>query len=409
MRDSEGEAPHPSPRRSTPLTAALERLALAQDEELVEFRRDLHRHPELSLAETRTTARIAERLAAAGLAPQLIPGSGLVCDIPGTGPEARPIVALRADIDALPVADEKDVPYRSTISGVCHACGHDVHASVLLGAGLLIKQLADDYGLPVPVRLIFQPAEEVLRGAALMVKEGALDGVGRILALHCDPRTEVGRVGLRSGPITSACDLIQLTLTGPGGHSSRPHLTSDVVFALASMVTGLPAALSRRLDPRSGTSIVWGHVEAGKAANAIPVHGFVKGTVRCTELDAWNQIPDLVRRTVDSMSDTFGVKTELEYTRGVPPVVNDVECTELVRKALTAVLGEGAVSQTDQSLGGEDFAWYLDHVPGAMVRLGVRSPGATHAPDLHTGAFDADERAIGVGARLFAAVPFLAA
>jgi amidohydrolase len=175
------------------------------------------------------------------------------------------------------------------------------------------------------------------------------------------------------------------------------------------MVTGLPAALSRRLDPRSGTSIVWGHVEAGKAANAIPVHGFVKGTVRCTDLEAWNQIPDLVRRTVDSMSDTFGVKTELEYTRGVPPVVNDVECTELVRKALTTVLGEGAVSQTDQSLGGEDFAWYLDHVPGAMVRLGVRSPGATHAPDLHTGAFDADERAIGVGARLFAAVPFLAA
>lgn len=392
---------------SSDLLGELDQLALELEKELIEFRRDLHRHPELSLHEVRTSQRIASRLGDAGLNPKQFPNSGLVCDLPGGAP-GDPVLALRADIDALPVADEKAVAYRSTVPNTCHACGHDVHTSAVLGAGLMLARLSLRHPLPVPVRLIFQPAEEVLRGAPLAIEEGALQGVGRILGMHCDPRLEVGQIGLRTGPITSACDLVRVTATGPGGHSSRPHLTSDLVFALATLVTGLPGAVSRRLDPRAGAAIVWGHFEAGRAHNAIPTEGFIEGTVRCMDAMAWKQLPDLVQGVVDGIASTLGVEFNLEYTRGVPPLVNDHEGAELLRRAVTQALGPDAAVPTDQSLGGEDFAWYLEHVPGAMMRLGVRVPGRPQEFDLHQGSFDADERAIGYAARILALTPYLA-
>ncbi len=211
-------------------------------EQAIAVRRDLHAHPELGWHEVRTTEVIRQHLVEAGLSPQVLPtGTGLICDI-GFGDTC---VALRADIDALPVPDALDTPWRSTSDGVAHACGHDIHTSALLGAALVLAGMARDGLLDRRVRLIFQPAEEMMPGGALgVIAAGGLDGVRRIYGLHCDPRLEVGQIGLRVGALTAAADRLLVRLTGPGGHTSRPHLTADLVFALATVVTELPAALS---------------------------------------------------------------------------------------------------------------------------------------------------------------------
>ena len=380
----------------------------AVEAELVELRRDLHAHPELSWAEVRTTRVLKERLTAAGLSPQVLPGgTGIVCDV-GDGEMA---VALRADLDALPVVDGKSVGYASTVPGVCHACGHDVHTSTVLGAGLVLADLHREGRLPGRVRLVFQPAEESSRSGALAVLDaGFLDGVGRIFALHCDPRTTVGQLGLREGAITGSADHLHVRLTGPGGHTARPHLTADLVYALGRLVTELPAALSRRVDPRASLSVVWGKVAAGRVANAIPQAGEVEGTVRCLDTSAWEDSPALVEELVHAIVAPYGVRAEVTYARNVPPVDNETSSVGLLAEAVRAVEGPDALVGTEQSLGGEDFAWYLGKVPGALARLGVCPPGVPeHARlDLHQGLFDADERAIGVGVRVLVAAAYLA-
>jgi len=390
------------------LIADLDGFLLSHEAELIEFRRDLHANPETGYAEHRTTRRVALRLAAAGLRPVILPkGTGLLVDI-GTDYSERSVVALRADLDALPMADEKSVPYASTVPGICHACGHDVHTTVLLGTGLFLAQQAAAGLLPGRIRLIFQPAEEIGTGALDVLAAGGIASVGRIFALHCDPRLDVGQLGVRSGPITAACDKIEVRVTGPGGHTARPHLTADLVFALGKIITELPAALSRRVDPRSSLSLVWGHVSAGAAPNAIPDVGVVSGTVRCLDDEAWHSAPDLLKALIDSVAAAYGVSAELVYDRNVPPTVNDQDSAAMLTTAGEAVLGRGNVVHTPQSLGGEDFAWFLESVPGALARLGTRVPGAVQSLDLHQPAFDVDERAIGVGVRVMAATALTA-
>ncbi|MFD9031249.1 M20 family metallopeptidase [Streptomyces sp. NPDC059567] len=376
--------------------------------ELIVFRRDLHMHPELGNQEFRTTAALKARLEAAGLAPQVLAtGTGLICDI-GTWDRGRPMLAIRADIDALPIPDVKTVSYRSTVPNRAHACGHDVHTTAVLGAGLVLAELDRKGLLPRAVRLIFQPAEEVLPGgAADTIESGVLDGVGRIIAVHCDPKVDAGRIGLRPGPITSACDRLEVTLDGPGGHTARPHLTTDLVTAAARIATDVPALLARRVDARSGLAVTWGRIEAGHACNVIPQHAELSGTVRCLDLPSWRDAPDLVHAAIDEIATLHRAKSTINYVRGVPPVVNDPVITELLRDAMTARRGPYAIEDTEQSLGGEDFSWYLEHVPGAMARLGTRTPGDTTRRDLHAGDFDVDERAIAVGVELFTAAALI--
>ncbi|MFE7131619.1 amidohydrolase [Streptomyces sp. NPDC057638] len=379
--------------------------------ELIAFRRDLHMHPELGNQEFRTTAAVKARLERAGLAPRVLGGgTGLVCDI-GTWDGVRPLLALRADLDALPIPDTKTgVPYRSTVPDRAHACGHDVHTTVVLGAGLVLADLDRRGLLPQPVRLVFQPAEEILPGGAPdAIESGVLDGVGKIVAVHCDPRVDAGRIGLRHGPITSACDRLEITLSGPGGHTARPHLTTDLVTAAAKVVTEVPALLARRVDARAGLALTWGRIASGHACNVIPQHAELSGTVRCLDLPSWRSAPDLVHAAIDEVATLHRAKTEINYVRGVPPVVNDPVVTELLRAAQTARLGADAIEDTEQSLGGEDFSWYLEHVPGAMVRLGVRTPGEPTTRDLHRGDFDVDEAAIQTGVELFTATALLPA
>ncbi|MEU9189980.1 amidohydrolase [Streptomyces sp. NPDC048484] len=379
--------------------------------ELVAFRRDLHMHPELGNQEFRTTAAIKERLERAGLRPRVLDtGTGLICDI-GVPDPALPMLALRADIDGLPIPDMKtECAYRSTVPDRAHACGHDVHTTVVLGAGLVLADLHEKGLLDRAVRLIFQPAEEVLPGGAPdVIKGGGLDGVGRIVAVHCDPKVDAGRIGLRYGPITSACDRIEVSLDGPGGHTARPHLTTDLVTAAARVAVDVPAVVARRADARSGLSLTWGRIESGHACNVIPQHAELSGTVRCLDLAAWRTAPDLVHAAIDEVATLHRAKSVINYVRGVPPVVNGPGTTDLLRAAMTARFGAHTVEDTEQSLGGEDFSWYLEHVPGAMARLGVRPPGERTMRDLHQGDFDADESAIAVGVELFTAAALLEA
>jgi amidohydrolase len=366
----------------------------AHADDVVAWRRTLHAVPELGRAEHRTTALVARQLMAAGLEPRTLPGgTGLVCDI-GFG---ETCVALRADLDALPLQEDTGLPFASTVDGVMHACGHDAHTAMVLGAGLA---LASAPALPGRVRLIFQPAEEQQPGGALdMVADGAMEGVQRIFALHCDPRLEVGRLGTRVGPITSACDLLEIRLTSPGGHTARPHLTADLVEALGLLITQLPLLLTRQVDPRSGTVLVWGAVEAGEAANAIPQHGVLRGTLRTADHATWGELEDKVRALVAAVLAPTGVGYVLDHVRGVPPVVNDAASAGMLADAAVSVLGPDAAVGTEQSSGGEDFAWYLEHVPGAMARLGVW-PGHGPMRDIHQPTFDLDERALPFGVRV---------
>jgi amidohydrolase len=365
--------------------------------DVVAVRRDLHAHPELAYAETRTTAVVSDWLESFGLTPRpLSDRTGVLCDIGEDGP----LIALRADIDALPLSDEKAVTYRSTVDGMCHGCGHDAHTAILLGAA---QTLAAER-LPGRVRLIFQPAEETVPGGATMaVAAGALDGVEQIFALHCDPRLPTGKIGLRIGPITAACDHIEVVLRGAGGHTARPHMTQDVVYALGRVITDLPGLLSRRVDPRAALSLVWGAVEAGRASNAIPMSGRLRGTLRVFGREAWDAAGPLVTSLVEQIAAPCGVVAETNYTRGVPPVVNAAAAVAVQRAAVRTTLGREAFAETEQSMGGEDFAWYLEAVPGAMARLGVRAPGGG-AFDLHQGTFDIDERALDIGVRYTVAV-----
>ncbi len=388
------------------LPEELGRFLAAREDELIAFRRDLHAHPELGYHEHRTTSRVSLRLAGAGLRPVIMPkGTGLIVDI-GDESAGSSLVALRADLDALPINDEKNVPYRSTVPNACHACGHDVHTTMLLGAGLFLAGQAAAGNLPGRVRLIFQPAEEVGHGALDVLAFGGLASVDRIFALHCDPWLEVGKIGVRTGAITAACDRVTVRLSGPGGHTARPHLTADLVYALGKIVTELPAALSRKVDPRSSLSLVWGRINAGSGPNAIPDGGIAEGTVRCLEDAAWHSAPDLLKAMLESVASTYGVVADLEYERTVPPTVNDATSVALVSAAAEAVLGPGAVQPAPQSLGGEDFAWYLESLPGALTRLGTRGPASNDDFDIHQASFDVDERAIGIGVRLLAATAF---
>ncbi|MGI8667664.1 MAG: amidohydrolase [Jatrophihabitans sp.] len=363
-------------------------------DELVGWRRELHAHPEVAYAEHRTTELIARTLTGFGLSPRRLSiGTGLSVDI-GDGPD---FVALRADIDALPLADHKAVSYASLNPGVCHACGHDAHTAILLAVAASLVQAAD---LPGSVRLIFQPAEERMPGGAeAAVNDGVLAGVSKIFALHCDPRLDVGQLGLRVGPITASFNQLDIRISGPGGHTARPQLSVDVVYALGKLITELPGLLSRRIDPRAAVSLVWGAVMAGSAPNAIPTSGTLSGTLRMLDGQLWDQLHGLVSELAEQIVAGTGAELKLDYDPGVPAVVNDGTMVAIQTQAAIAAFGPEAVSDTPQSMGGEDFAWYLQSVPGALARLGVRPPGAQHMHDLHTADFDLDERALAVGVR----------
>lgn len=382
----------------------------AHASELVALRRQLHMQPEPSWGEYRTTEVLGERLRIAGLEPTVLAiGTGLVCDI---GPVDQGFIALRADIDALAMHDRKDVPYRSRIDGVAHACGHDAHSAIVLGAGLAISRLISEEGMTpaLGVRLIFEPGEENVPGGAVhVINEGWLDGALSIYGVHCDPKLDVGLIGVRHGAISSASDLLEITLSGPGGHTARPELTVDLVRIAADLVRDLPAQVQREAADLGTASVVFGSLHTGDAANVIPSRADLAATFRTPDVAVWAAARDLVRDALDKVLVGTGAHVELTHTRGVPPVVNDATETDLLAAVAAASEGPENVVPTQQSLGGDSYAWYLQRIPGTYARLGVHDPDG-HGPrlDLHSADFDLDERAIGVGARLLALTALVA-
>ncbi|ATZ06035.1 amidohydrolase [Corynebacterium striatum] len=369
--------------------------------EVISWRRHIHRHPETSNNEVETTNFIARTLKEYGLQPQRFPETGLMVDI---GPDTElGRLAFRADIDALPVTEVTGLEYTSENPGTMHACGHDVHTTIALGLACAMADYQREHSLELGLRIIFQPAEEVWVGGATDVIEwGALEGVNSIFAVHVEPKLRVGRIGVRAGAITSATDVVELEVKGPGGHTSRPHLSADVVYALGKVITELPALLSRRVDPRTGTVLVFGQVNSGYAPNAMPESGTLTGTMRTADIAIWRDMQNLFSELVDQVLAPVGVEHELTYHRGVPPVLNDDVSTALLASAAQAIDPQ-AVVQAPQSSGGEDFSWYLEHVPGSMARLGCWS-GEGEQHDLHMGDLNVDERCIGVGVKLFGSV-----
>jgi amidohydrolase len=392
------------PNNEDPASGWLARWVQHRHADLVDVRRHLHAHPELGFNEHGTTKFLVDQLISAGLKPRVLPrGTGLVVDI-GSGPRT---IALRADIDALPLPDLKDVSYRSTTDGVCHACGHDAHTTVALGAALALAQAPQ---LPGRIRVIFQPAEELMGGAREVIAAGELDDVEAAFALHCDGHLDVGKVGIKTGSITAACDLVDVRISGPGGHTARPHLTVDLVDALSRIAATSPALISRRVDPRAGLSLVWGAIQAGTAPNAIPGSGTLRGTVRVLDRTVWAEAEKHVSSVVNDVAAGTGAAVNLHYERGVPPVVNDPGMVDVVEQAIVTELGDDALTTTRTSMGGEDFSWFGEQVPTAMARLGVHGPG-TSMRDLHQGTFDIDEIALAVGVKVMTrtALQFLAA
>ncbi|MDQ3781682.1 MAG: amidohydrolase [Actinomycetota bacterium] len=371
-------------------------LARAVAPEMVELRRELHRYPEVGWSEHRTTRKVAERLYDLGLQPRIRPeGAGLTVDI-GDGP---PIVAFRADLDALPVEEATDLPFRSEHPGVMHACGHDAHTAIGVG---IATALTRHRRLPGTVRFLFQPAEECIPGGAqAMCAEGAVDGVSAIAAFHVDPALAAGNIGLRLGGITGASDRMVIRLRGPGGHTSRPHQTVDLAYAAGRILTELPMLLRQGIDPREPLAVVFGRIEGGTAENVIPTEIELGGTIRMLSLDLWRTMPKLVEQHVHDLVTPLGATAEILNERGAPPVVNHAVAVSAFDRAGRAILGDDAVTTTYQSLGAEDFAWYLESVPGGLIRLGAAVPG--RSIDLHSDRFDVDEACIETGIAVGAA------
>lgn len=359
--------------------------------EAIELRRLIHRRPELSGEEYRTTELLADRLRSHGMTPRLrTPRTGVSVDI-GSGDR---LVAFRADIDALPIHEPPGLTFTSEVPGVMHACGHDAHTAIGVGVARTLHELESD--LPGRVRVIFQPAEETFPGGAYdLVREGIMDDVSAILAYHVDPGLDSGKIGFKPGAITSSADRFYITLEGPGGHTARPHQTVDLLYAVGMVLTHVPAMLDRMIDARAPMAVVFGRAQAGTADNVIPTTAELSGTLRTADRQVWEDVPSMLEQLVRDITAPLGAKVLFHYQRGIPPVMNDPDIVEQARSAIGRALGKDALGGTFVSMGAEDFARYLDEAPGVLMRLGCRD--GSGKSDLHSAAFRLDEACIRVG------------
>jgi amidohydrolase len=392
----------PASEPTDPALARVEEQLTRIDSELSRFRRHLHQHPELSGEEFSTTEYLSKQLTSAHVPHRVATGSrGIITDIVGSANPGAPVVAMRADIDALPINEEGDVPYRSKKPGVMHACGHDAHSAILLGTTLVLYAAKP---LPVAWRSIFQPAEESGRGASEMVKEGALEGVDAIIALHVDPNLAVGKVAVTPGPRTAFCEDFAIEIVGRGGHGARPHATVDPIATAAHLITLIYQAVPRQTDSRQPVVVTIGVFNAGYASNVIPDTASLKGTIRTLNAAVAKHAHETVERLCVSVAQAFGAKISLQFESLIPGLVNDGQIATLCANVASRILGpENVLRSEPPSLGAEDFADYLPVVPGCMIGLGVKADGSKVTP-LHTATFDIDEAALQIGARLFTAI-----
>ena len=370
--------------------------ALAAD--LVALRRDLHRHPELSWQESRTAGALEAALATLGIGDaRRVLETAVVARVPGRV-RGAPVVAVRGDIDALPIQEDTGLPFASGTTGVMHACGHDVHATWAVGAAALLRARPAEGD----VLVVLQPAEEQGAGAAAVVASGALDEARAIFGAHVDRRFAVGQVVADAGPVNASADTFEIVLRGAGAHGARPHESADPIVALAALVSALQTLVSRRLDPAQPGVVTVGAVHAGEAPNVIPEHAMLRGTVRATTPAARALLTGELRRLAEQVAAAYGVGAAVTFGDGTPPVVNDARATAWARSAAERLLGaDQVVPFGTTNMGGEDFAFYLERMPGCFLRIGAREPGgeriAAHSPRFH-----AAEESIFIGAAVLA-------
>jgi amidohydrolase len=385
----------------------IDRLVAGLESRLVEVRRHLHAHPEPSCQERETSQFLAERLNEAGIPARLCrDGLGVLADLDlGTVTDTTPRIALRADIDALKIQDAKTTSYASQRPGLCHACGHDAHSTIVLGAalcGAALRDSAEPRESPCGVRLrfIFQPAEEESLGAQWMVEQGAVDGVDAVLGMHVDPERALGTVGVRYGFLTANCDDVDIVVEGKGGHAARPHHTKDPIAAAAHLITALYEFLPRSVDSRDPVVFSVGRIAGGTLSNVIPERVEVLGSLRTLRPATRQRIQERIQEIVHGAKEASGTAIHLRFHSSIDGVNNDHLCTAALEAAARRVLGDDAIQPIDlPSMGAEDFAAYLTRAPGAMLRVGCAPPGFA-APYLHAPDFDVDERVLAIGARI---------
>jgi amidohydrolase len=367
-------------------------------DQIVEMRRDLHRHPELSWQEQRTTGRICEFLTGLGLeCDTTLAPSGVSATIPGRD-DSRGAIALRADIDALPIAEETGLPFASEQSGVMHACGHDGHTSILLGAAAL---LSEEKELPVPVKLIFQPAEETGEGAKALIAAGILDNVAMIFGGHIDRGYPLGSIIVTDGPVNASSDRFTITISGKGGHAGRPHEATDAVVVGSLLVMALQTIVSREINPAHPSVVTVGSFQAGAASNVIAEHATLEGTIRAQDPEVRVALEQSIRRVATSVGALHGAAIDTRISYGTPAVINVEGPTELARQTAREIVGEELVRPLDHAnMGAEDFGWYAKQCPACYVRFGTASPDKDFFP-AHSSRFDFDERTLAVAASYY--------
>ncbi len=372
----------------------------------IAFRRDLHRHPELSFQEKRTAERIESALQELGIAHRRVAGTGVLAEIPGKGGTLEgPLVALRADTDALPIKEETGLEFASVNDGVMHACGHDGHTTMVLAAA---EMLSKDPSLPAPVRLVFQPAEERGLGALAMIEAGALDGVEMIFGGHVDRHYPTGQIVAHAGAVNASTDSFRIEIQGKGGHAARPHEGVDSVVVGSLLVMAIQTIVSREVNPAHPSVVTVGRFDAGTAPNVLAGRAVLEGTIRTQEKAVRDHIVSSLSRICDSIGALHNARLTLTLEEGTPPVVNPAPMAEIARRAAVSVVGEAnAVPLHTPNMGGEDFACYMDKIPGCYVRLGARAPGSEGFP-AHSSRFEIDEGVLPVGAKFFYEVARLA-
>ncbi len=361
---------------------------------LIEIRRHLHSHPELSGQEHQTAAYVAGVLSSCGIAIQQGVGkTGLIGELVGLTDDR--LVAIRTDMDALPIQERTRLEFASREQGVMHACGHDVHTTVGLGTAMVLSKLGEV--LPGNVRFLFQPAEEIAQGASWMVQDGAMNEVSAIFSVHVFPSIPAGSVGIRYGAMTAAADDLEIFIMGESGHGARPHEAVDAIWIASQVITNLQQAISRTQNPLRPMVLTIGQITGGRAPNVIADHVRLAGTVRSLHPETHANLPKWIEQIVANVCNTYGARYEMKYRRGVPSVQNDLALTQLLEASAREAWGGDHVQiLTEPSLGAEDFSMYLQHAPGSMFRLGVGFHDKPNYP-LHHPQFEVDESAIITG------------
>ena len=377
------------------MLAEIKSLAEKLAPRLIEIRRHIHAHPELSGEEQQTAAYVSGVLSSCGIAVQESVGkTGVVGNLRGQGTDPRTL-GIRVDMDALPIQECTNLDYASTRMGVMHACGHDVHTTVGLGAAMVLAQLPE--AIAGNIRFLFQPAEEIAQGAKWMVDDGALVGIDGVIGLHVFPTIPAKTIGIRYGALTAAADDLEIFIYGESGHGARPHQAIDAIWIAAQVITALQQSISRTQNPLRPIVLTIGKINGGRAANVIADEVHMTGTVRSLHPETHADLPQWIENIVANICNTYGAKYKVNYQRGVPSVQNDPGLTKILEQASREALGDRHVEiLPEPSLGAEDFSMYLENLPGTMFRLGVGHQNRLNYP-LHHPLFDIDESAILTG------------